>query len=157
MWTALASMLVGDGWRVELPWGNEDEKARAERIARATAGADVMPRMDLEGMSREIAGSDLVIGVDSGLTHLAGAMNRPTVVIYGSTSAIRTGVLGPRVTNLQSELPCAPCLNRDCRYRGEAQLWRGEAVEPACYALLSPERVRDEAMRLLGHETAWIA
>jgi len=149
MWRILAAMLADDGWRVELPWGSEGEKVRAERISQGTSRVEVLPALDLTGMSRRIASADLVIGVDSGLTHLAGALSRPTVVIYGSTSAVRTGVLGPQVTNLQSELHCSPCLARDCRYRGGAQLWRGEAVEPACYALLSPERVRDEAMRLL--------
>ncbi len=150
MWCALAAALSDDGWQVALPWGSEAERERAERITRGATAAEVLPALDLTGMGEAIAATDLVVGVDSGLTHLAGAMGVPTVVIYGSTSALRTGVLGPRVINLQSELQCAPCLARECRYRGAPQLWRGEAVEPPCYALVNPERVRAEAMRLLG-------
>jgi len=150
MWAALAVMLAEDGWRVAVPWGSEEERLRAHRIAAGTDRAEVLPPLDLNRIGEEIAGAGLVVGVDSGLVHLAGAMNRPTVVIYGSTSAVRTGVLGRRVVNLQSELHCSPCLARDCRYRGEALVWRDEVVEPACYALVSPERVRDEAMKLLG-------
>ena len=102
------------------------------------------------GAGRVFSGrAGLVVGVDSGLTHLAGAMDRPTVVVYGATSAVRTGALGTRVLNLQSELHCAPCLSRRCRYRGEPIRWQDEAVEPACYALLPPEKVRLEAMQLL--------
>ena len=92
----------------------------------------------------------LVVGVDSGLSHLAGALGVPTVVVYGSTSAQRTGVRGARVLSLQSDLHCSPCLARECSYRGEPRVWQGEAVSPACYALLPPERVREEALRLLA-------
>lgn len=151
MWAALAADLVAEGWRVDVPWGGEAERLRAQRIADAS-GAEVLPALSLEDLGAEIATSGLVVGVDSGLTHLAGALGRPTVVIYGSTSAVRTGAVGERVVNLQSSLACAPCLNRKCRYRGETLEWQGEAVQPACYALLAPERVKEEAVRLLQRD-----
>lgn len=154
MWRALAEDLVAAGWQVSLPWGGDEERQRAERIAAAAEGIDVLPALSLAELGDRIGQAGLVVGVDSGLTHLAGAKGRPTVVVYGSTSAVRTGALGDRVVNLQSELACAPCLNRTCRYRGETLRWRGEAVQPACYAQLSPERVRDEAMRLLERSEA---
>ena len=150
MWLALARQLAADGWRVALPWGGDEERQRAERIAAGATGIEVLPAMSLQALMAEIGQAGLVVGVDSGLTHLAGALGRPSVVIYGSTSAVRTGVVGDRVLNLQSDLYCSPCLNRRCRYRGEAELWQGEVVQPACYAQLSPERVRDEAMKLLN-------
>ncbi len=151
MWRALAADLVADGWRVAIPWGGEEERLRAERIAAGLDGAEVLPAMSLREVGAEIARAGLVVGVDSGLTHLAGASGRPTVVIYGSTSAVRTGAVGGRVLNLQSDIACSPCLSRTCRYRGEALEWRGEVVQPPCYAQLSPERVRDEAMKLVSH------
>ena len=113
-----------------------------------------MPAMSLQELSSTIARAGALIGVDSGLTHLAAAMGRPTVVVYGSTSAVRTGAVGDRVVNLQSDLACAPCLNRSCHYRGEVLRWRGEAVQPPCYAQLSPELVRDEVMKLLERSEA---
>ena len=154
MWQALALDLVAAGWQVAVPWGGEDERQRAQRIAGAGDGVEVMPALSLAELGEKIGQAGLVVGVDSGLTHLAGAMGRPTVVIYGSTSAVRTGALGDRVVNLQSGLGCSPCLNRTCRYRGEMLQWQGEAVQPACYAELSPERIRDEAMALLNRSEA---
>lgn len=150
MWQALAADLVAEGWRLTVPWGGETERQRAERIASVATGIDVLPAMSLEELGSVIGKAGLVVGVDSGLTHLAGALGRPTVVVYGSTSAVRTGAVGDRVVNLQSAFACAPCLNKTCRYRGENVQWQGEAVQPACYAQLSPERVRDEAMKLLN-------
>ncbi len=150
MWRALAESLVADGWQLALPWGGDEERARAERIAQGLPKAEVLPALSLAELGDVISTAGLVVGVDSGLTHLAAALGRPTLVIYGSTSAVRTGAVGDRVVNLQSDLGCAPCLNRTCGYRGEALEWRGEVVQPACYARLTPERIREEAMTLLG-------
>lgn len=152
MWRQLAGDLVGDGWQVSLTWGSEEERSRARRIAHEIEGVVVLDGLSLAELGERIAQAGLVLGVDSGLSHLAAAMGRPTLVVYGSTSAVRTGALGSRVVNLQSELHCAPCLSRQCRYRGEALRWQDEVVEPACYALLPPDRVRLEAMKLLERQ-----
>ncbi|MGD8417511.1 MAG: lipopolysaccharide heptosyltransferase I [Pseudomonadales bacterium] len=149
MWRALATDLIAQGWDVELPWGDADERARAQAIGADLPGATVLESLTLAELAGRMEGAALVVGVDSGLAHLSGAMGVPTLVVYGSTSAARTGVRGPRVESLQSELFCSPCLHRVCRYRGETLRWRGEGVSPACYALLPPERVREEALRLL--------
>ena len=55
-------------------------------------------------------------GNDSGSMHIAGALGKPTVGIYGSTRADRTGPLGPRVKTLYKKIECSPCLQRTCRY-----------------------------------------
>lgn len=149
MWQALAGRLQAAGWRVEVPWGSEPERARARDIAAAADSIRVLESMPLIDPIEQISQAGLVVGVDSGLTHLAAALAVPTVVIYGSTSAERTGARGARVVNLQSDLACSPCLRRSCRYRGEALRWQGEVVSPACYARLAPERIGEEVQRLL--------
>ena len=149
MWQALAAELAQAGWQVEVPWGSEEEQARARAIADAAPAARVLESLTLGRLADRMAGAGLVVGVDSGLSHLAGALGVPTVVLYGSTSTRRTGVRGERVSSLSSSLPCAPCLNRQCRYRGQPVTWRGEPVSPPCYAALPPERVREEAEMLL--------
>lgn len=149
MWRALAVELTRGGWQVELPWGGPAERERAERIAHGVAGCAVLPALDLDALIGRIASSSAVVGVDSGLAHLAAACGVPTLVAYGSTSAVRTGVRGRQVANLQSDLSCSPCLKRSCGYRGEPLSWRDEVVEPPCYAHLTPERIMDETMRLL--------
>ena len=55
-------------------------------------------------------------GNDSGSMHVAGALGLPTVGIYGSTRADRTGPLGPRTSVLYRKIECSPCLKRTCRY-----------------------------------------
>ena len=149
MWRSLAETLAAQGWEVALPWGDDEERERAGRIAGGLAGVRVLEPLPLDGLVDLISAVDLVIGVDSGLVHLAGACGTPTVGLYGATDPVLTGCRGGRVINLQSDLHCAPCLKRQCGYRGEPLRWQDEVVSPPCYARLTPGRIRDEAMKLL--------
>jgi heptosyltransferase-2 len=60
--------------------------------------------------------ADGFIGNDSGAMHVAAALGRPTVGIFGSTNPARTGPLGPRTRVLWQHLICSPCLARTCRF-----------------------------------------
>ena len=60
--------------------------------------------------------ADGFVGNDSGAMHLAAALGRPTVGIFGSTNPARTGPLGPRTRVLWQHLICSPCLARTCRF-----------------------------------------
>lgn len=148
-WRELADRAAAAGMQVLLPWGNEAEQRRARQIAAGTE-ARVLGRLTLGAMADTLAAARLVVGVDSGLAHLAAAVSVPTVVIYGSTSSALTGVRGARVENLQARFPCSPCLSRRCAYTGPAQLYAGEPVVPACYATVAPERVWSAARALLA-------
>jgi len=80
--------------RVVLPWGSEAERTRASRIARALPQAAVPPRMSLEQLARLFARSQAVVGVDTGLTHLAAAVGARTVGIYCGSDPALTGIYG---------------------------------------------------------------
>lgn len=147
MWVDLARRAAAAGLPVALPWGNAAERARAERIAQA-GDATVLPALTLAELMAELRQARLVVGVDSGLTHLAAALGAPTLALHGSTSNALTGCRGSCARNLQAHFPCAPCLSRKCRYRGPAQHWRHGAVAPACYARLDPGAVWDRVQDL---------
>jgi heptosyltransferase-1 len=80
--------------RIVLPWGDEAERARAERIARALPQAEVPARMTLEQLARLFVRARFVLGVDTGLTHLAAALGARTVGIYAGSDPARTGIYG---------------------------------------------------------------
>jgi heptosyltransferase I len=77
-----------------LPWGTEVERARAERIAATLADATVPARQALDGMARLIAGAAFVVGVDTGLLHLAAALGVPLVAIFVGSEPGLTGPMG---------------------------------------------------------------
>ncbi|HEY5899726.1 MAG TPA: lipopolysaccharide heptosyltransferase I [Burkholderiales bacterium] len=84
------------GIRTVLPWGSEGERARAERIAHALPGAEVSPRMTLDQLAQLFVRAAFVIGVDTGLTHLAAAVGTRTVGIYCGSDPALTGLYGAR-------------------------------------------------------------
>lgn len=134
-WDELARLAVASGYQVYLPWGNAEEKARADRIAESNDQVEVLPGLNLQQMTSVLAHAAGVIGVDSGLIHLAAALDVPGVTLYGSTSSELTGTLGPRQRCLQAEFECAPCLRKECSYS------RPSPVTPACYAEIPPTSV----------------
>lgn len=100
-WIALAQALNGAGSTCILPWGNAAERERAARIAVDASYAIVAPPLTLAEFPALFAGAAAVIGVDTGLTHLAGALGIPTVGIYCGTDPHATGLYEcERATNL---------------------------------------------------------
>jgi heptosyltransferase I len=93
-WIALGRALAGRGVAAVLPWGNSDERVRSERLARFIPGAVVPPWLALSDLSGVIAGARYAVGVDTGLTHLAGALGVATVGIYNATEPAQTGLYG---------------------------------------------------------------
>jgi heptosyltransferase-1 len=93
-WIELGRTLAERALCCVLPWHGDDERARSERLARQIPGAIVPPRLGLDEVAGLIAGAAAVTGVDTGLTHLAGALSVPTVGIYCATSPTATGLYG---------------------------------------------------------------
>lgn len=92
-WLAfLAQLHVHDPQPIYLTWGNENEKARAEHIASRLPFAQVCPKLNLLQAAELLANAKAVIGVDTGLLHLANAFDRPLVGIYTDSDPIKTGV-----------------------------------------------------------------
>ena len=99
-WIALGSLLAASGHTCVLPGGTPAERATATRIAAAIPGAIAAPEMGLPEMAALLGHAGLVAGVDTGLTHLAVALGRPTVGIYCATRPELTGLHGPDGVNL---------------------------------------------------------
>ena len=100
-WRALGNALAGRGLDCLLPWGTEEEKRRCARIAAAIPGAVVPHRVALTEIARLARAARCVIGVDTGLAHLAAALEVPVVGLYCSSDPALTGLHGSgRLWNL---------------------------------------------------------
>jgi lipopolysaccharide heptosyltransferase I len=93
-WIALGNALGRNGLDLILPWGSDAERARAERIAARVAGARVGERLPLDEVARLIAGASFVVGVDTGLLHVAAALGVPLVAIFTGSNPGLTGPIG---------------------------------------------------------------
>lgn len=100
-WVELGGRFSLGGACCVLPWGNAAERDRSERLAAQLAGAVIPPALRLDEAAGLLAGAQAVIGVDTGLTHLAAALGVPTVGIYCATDPAATGIYGcERAVNL---------------------------------------------------------
>jgi heptosyltransferase-1 len=91
-WIEVARALLARGYEPVLPWGTPAERARSEAIAAAVPQARVPERRPLDDVARLIASAALVVGVDTGLMHVAAAFGVPLVAIFVGTAP---GLYGP--------------------------------------------------------------
>ncbi|MEP4145768.1 MAG: lipopolysaccharide heptosyltransferase I [Halioglobus sp.] len=103
-WIDLANKAHAAGYPVWLPWGSDEEKARADRIAVQCGSARVLPKLDLVGVAGLLLEADGAVAVDTGLGHLAAALDVPTVSLYGPTSTRLIGAYGRNQVHIQSEV-----------------------------------------------------
>lgn len=91
-WQTLGQRFVEQGMIPVLPWGNEAERMRSIRLAAAIPHAICPPRLTLTEAAALLAGSRIVVGVDTGLVHLAAALTTPVVAIFCASDPLKTGV-----------------------------------------------------------------
>lgn len=97
-WFAVFDRLTQAGLRLKLLAGNDKETARAQDMIQSYSNAEVLPRMSLTGVAEAIAPARIMIGLDSGLTHLSAALGRPTIGIYSASTPVRTPLVGSGFT-----------------------------------------------------------
>ncbi|MBU1236586.1 MAG: lipopolysaccharide heptosyltransferase I [Gammaproteobacteria bacterium] len=102
-WQALGMALIATGLRCVLPGGSPAERQRAARLSTTLGRAVAAPAMNLADLAGLLSGAALVVGVDTGLVHLAAALGRPTLALYCGSDPELTGVLaGANAVNLGS-------------------------------------------------------
>ena len=93
-WVALAQALAERGVTSVFPSGSLRERERVVRLAAAVPGAIVAPPLGLSALAGLLGQAQVVVGVDTGLVHLACALNRPSLALYTATDPALTGVYG---------------------------------------------------------------
>lgn len=135
-WATLADRLGGElGLRVVL-CGSESERGLAGEVTRAmqTRPVDLVGRTSVDELTAVLAHAEIVLAGDTGPLHVAAALGRSVVGIYGPTDPGNTGPLAEVSRTLRSGLPCSPCYDlrspADCKLpdRSIACMWK---VEPA--------------------------
>nr|WP_113867984.1 lipopolysaccharide heptosyltransferase RfaC [Brenneria salicis]NMN90081.1 heptosyltransferase-1 [Brenneria salicis ATCC 15712 = DSM 30166]RBP60500.1 heptosyltransferase-1 [Brenneria salicis ATCC 15712 = DSM 30166]RLM30091.1 lipopolysaccharide heptosyltransferase 1 [Brenneria salicis ATCC 15712 = DSM 30166] len=100
-WRELISLLQPSGLKIKLPWGAAHEHQRALRLAEGFSHVEVLPRLTLQQVADVLAGAKAVVSVDTGLSHLTAALDRPNLTLYGPTDP---GLIGGYGLNQVAEL-----------------------------------------------------
>lgn len=111
----IANRQLAKGWQVWL-FGSAKDKAVTDQIDTLTdhRTLNVAGNTTLTEAIDLLSLATLVVTNDSGLMHIAAALSRPIVAIYGSTSTTFTPPLTKQVKIVQLKLPCRPCFEREC-------------------------------------------
>ena len=112
-WHELVGLLSEQGVHCLLPWGNEDEHRRAQRLATGEY-AHVLPRMPLSELVSVLLHTRGFISVESGIGHLATVLDIPGLMLHGPTDPNYSGINGKNCRHIVSGIDCSPCFKRDC-------------------------------------------
>jgi heptosyltransferase-2 len=140
----VAEVKIRAGWQVWL-FGSQNDQAGCEDIRSRLIPGLREESVNLAGKTSMAEAIDLlsaasaVVSNDSGLMHVAAALNRPLVAVYGSTSPQFTPPLADQVEIVRLGLDCSPCFERTCRF-GHYN----------CLRDLQPQPVIDALQRLVG-------
>jgi heptosyltransferase-1 len=107
-WLDLIDRLNTAGLGCILPWGNDAEMRRSDRLAVRGGRTLAAPKLSLDQLAALIADADLVVGVDTGLMHLAAAFSRPVVGIFCDSNPDDTGPQGSGATAYRGNLGQQP-------------------------------------------------
>ncbi|MCB6182592.1 lipopolysaccharide heptosyltransferase I [Leeia sp. TBRC 13508] len=100
-WVELGNKLHQEGIHSVLTWGSATEKARAEEIAKQIPNCTIAPKLSLMDATSMLSNSMITIGVDTGFTHIANAVETPTIAIFCDSDPNHAGVIGDQyVANL---------------------------------------------------------
>jgi heptosyltransferase-1 len=102
-WVTLGKALAEKNLNLLLPWASDVELQRANEIASQLSNAKALPKLGLAQLAPIISHAQAAIGVDTGLTHLAVALNIPTIAIYTDSRPALNGVIagaGAHAVNL---------------------------------------------------------
>lgn len=102
-WRELIGLLANQDLIIKLPWGAEHEYQRALRLAEGFDHVDVLPKLSLQQVAEILAGAKAVISVDTGLSHLTAALDRPNVTLYGPTDPGLIGGYGKNQISLTAD------------------------------------------------------
>jgi heptosyltransferase I len=134
-WAELIKLLAQQERHCLLPWGNDAELQCAKRLQ--IAGGEyalVLPKLSLTELMNVLMHAEGFVSVESGIGHLAAALDIPGVMLHGPTSPDYSGILGKRCQHITSGVNCSPCFKRDCPILNEMKV-------PPCQQAISPQQV----------------
>ncbi|MGE4370032.1 MAG: lipopolysaccharide heptosyltransferase I [Burkholderiaceae bacterium] len=127
-WHQVFARLRCAGLGLKVLAGNAAETARAQALMQGVQGAQVLPRMGLTDVARVLAPARLMVGLDSGLTHLSAGLGRPTIGIYKASTPVRTPLQGAGFTASLGERGHPPTADQVLDAVDQALAWQETAA-----------------------------
>jgi len=144
-WLELIRLFTQQGWCCLLPHGNEVERLRANRLQVAGGElAKVLPKVSLTELMDVLLHARAFVSVESGIGHLAAALDVPGIMLHGPTDPGYSGILGKACLHITSGIYCSPCFKRDCPRLQSSQ------ETPPCQQEIRPLQVHRQCLALIS-------
>ncbi|TAL58421.1 MAG: lipopolysaccharide heptosyltransferase I [Legionella sp.] len=135
-WAEVIRELLNSGYEVVMPWWSDEEKARTLRLKNNDSRVHAIPPLNLPEKASVLVRAKAAISLDTGLSHMAAALDVPNISLYGPTTSETSGAFGVKQIHLSATGPtCRPCLRTQCHYSGPSEF------KPACMETIKPAHV----------------
>lgn len=135
-WQTLTRQAVEAGYEVHFTSGNTQEWRHILAIAQNIPKTVLYPRQSIAAVAKLLGGAAGVISVDTGFAHLAAALAKPCVSLFGPTNPVLTKPYGPNQIALAADFECAPCMQKSCTHKE-----RNADISPPCFQQITPKKV----------------
>jgi heptosyltransferase I len=143
-WEELVRLLAQHGCRCLLPWATEAERQRAQRLQAAGGEhAQLLPKLSLTELMEVLLHARAFVSVETGIGHLAAALDVPGIMLHGPTDPAYSGILGKACLHITSGIYCSPCFKRDC-----PRLQNIQEIPP-CQQAISPLQIYRQYLELI--------
>ena len=143
-WARAIEKALAAGYDVVMPSGSDEEVRRGQELAKGSSRVVALPRLSLSEVAWIINQAQGIVSCDTGLCHMAAALDKPTVSFYGPTNVELVGAMGSKQAHIVArEFSCAPCYKRKCTYQG------ANSAEAACMRAMQPEIVWEQLASLM--------
>lgn len=139
-WAQLIKLLAAHGARLALSGAPDDRKVNQRIIEMSGIKNniwDISGETTLQELIAVLSLADAVVSTDTGTMHLAAALQKPLVALFGPTAANRTGPYGQEDAVLSASMECRPCFQRTCSSH-------------ACMREISPQMVFEASLAKLN-------
>lgn len=116
IWQGVADGITSKSWSPVYTWGNTAEHEMAKHLAENSAAIVLPERLNMSALCGLLADARAVIGADTGILHLAAALNAPTITFWGPSASWRSGPIGEKHWHIESNPACGPCFKRSCNH-----------------------------------------
>lgn len=128
--------------QIVIPEGYAHEAEKIREIVKGFDNVTLLKNVSLGQLLAVLANSTAIVSVDTGLAHLAAALAKPTISLYGSTNPQKIGTQGQHQIHLSANFSCAPCEQKVCHYQQKSN------VSPACFTMIPPQKVLNALQKL---------
>lgn len=121
-WRQLIALMANTGVKIKLPWGTPHEQQRAQRLAKGFDFVEVLPKLTLAEVAQQLAGAKAVVSVDTGLSHLTAALDKPNFTLFGPTDPGLIGGYGQEQHVIKSTINSMASIKADDVYQQLARI-----------------------------------